>query len=238
VQSVARAADVLFAVAASPEGLAPRDVSDATGLSRQTVYHLVHTLVETGLLRRGTGNRLVLGLGAGTLAAAFQRQLGPGEQLRPYVGALADRTGELAYASAWLDSEITVVSVVRGSNVVQAREVVVGNSEDAAARASGKLLLALAPEAERAHYLDTHALRRRTPHTKTDRSELERELDEIAERRYALEDEEFAEGLCCISAPLGTTPFVIGISVPAERFRANSQDYLDSVLRVAAEKLD
>src|ERR1700756_2847417 len=75
IQSVGRAAAVLYAVAASPHGLAPREISDRTGITRQTVYHLVHTLVETRLLRRSAENRVVLGLGVGTLAAAFEHHI-------------------------------------------------------------------------------------------------------------------------------------------------------------------
>jgi len=228
---------VLYAVAEAPDGLAPREVSDRTGLSRQTVYHLVHTLTEVGLLRRGAGNRLVLGLGVGALAAAFQHQLVPEEQLRPYVNALAARTGELAYSSAWLDGEITVVAVARGSRVVQARDVVVGNRDDAAARASGKLLLALAPEEARNQYLSTHRLTRRTARTKTNRRELDREFEGIVEQGFAVDEEEFADGLSCIAVPLRATSFVIGISVPADRFRAERERYLESALEVAAEKL-
>jgi IclR family acetate operon transcriptional repressor len=237
IQSVARAADVLSVVAASFDGLAPREISDKTGLPRQTVYHLVHTLVESRLLRRGAEDRLVLGIGVGALAAAFQKQLGPQEQLRPYVGALADRTGEVAYASGWIDDEITVLAVARGSSIVQARDVVVGNSEDAYARASGKLLLAHAPDGEQTRYLDSHQLRRRTNRTKTDRKTLRRDFDEIRQRGYAVDLEEFAEGLCCIAVPLASTPYVIGISMPAARFKTDRDRYVDICLEVAAENL-
>ena len=233
IQSVGRAAAVLYAVAASSQGLAPREISDQTGISRQTVYHLVHTLVEARLLRRSAENRLVLGLGVGTLAAAFEQHIGAQEHLRPCVQDLASRTGELAYASTWQDGEIVVVSVARGTNVVQAREVSVGNTEDGHARASGKMLLALVSERERQLYLDTHRLRRRTPNTICNRQKLEREIADVRSRGYAIDDEEFEEGLCCVAVPLSPPLVVIGISVPAPRFRANSDRYVDAALGVA-----
>jgi IclR family acetate operon transcriptional repressor len=233
IQSVGRAAAVMYAVAASPHGLAPREISDQTGIARQTVYHLVHTLVGSRLLRRSAENRLVLGLGVGTLAAAFQEQIGPQEQLRPFVQDLAGRTGELAYASTWADGEIVVVSVARGTSVVQAREVAVGNTEGGHARASGKMLLALVSERERQVYLDTHKLVRRTPNTITRRKTLEREIAEARSKGYAIDDEEFEEGLCCLAVPLGPPLVVIGVSVPVARFRADRERYVTAALEVA-----
>jgi IclR family transcriptional regulator, acetate operon repressor len=233
IQSVGRAAAVLYAVAASEHGLAPREISDQTGISRQTVYHLVHTLVETRLLRRSAENRIVLGLGVGSLAAGFQRHIGPQEHVRPYVQDLASRTGELAYASTWEDGEIVVVSVAKGTNVVQAREVAVGNTEDGHARASGKMLLALVTDRERQHYLDTHQLTRRTPNTISTRRRLEREIAEVRSRGYAIDDEEYEEGLCCLAVPLGASLVVIGVSVPAGRFRADPDRYINTALGVA-----
>ena len=234
IQSVGRAAAVLYAVAASSQGLAPREISDHTGISRQTVYHLVHTLVETRLLRRSAENRLVLGLGVGTLAAAFQQHIGRQGHLRPYVQDLASRSGELAYASTWEDGEIVVVAVAKGTNVVQAREVSVGNTEDGHARASGKMLLALASERERQLYLDTHELTRRTPNTICSREKLEREIEDVRSRGYAIDDEEFDEGLCCLAVPLAPPLVVIGVSVPAARFRADQDRYVAAALGVAS----
>jgi DNA-binding IclR family transcriptional regulator len=233
VQSVARAADILYVVATSSHGLAPREISDQTGLPRQTVYHLVHTLVAARLLRRGEGNRLTLGLGVGALADAFQRQVAPHDHLRPLVEALAAETGELAYASGWRDGEIVVVAVARGANVIQAREVTVGNTEDGHSRASGKLLLAHVSEAERAEYLRTHSLRRRTPRTITGRSALVRELDTIRDQGFAVDDEEYAEGLCCLAVPLEPAHYALGLAAPADRFRARWSEYLANARAVA-----
>lgn len=56
----------------------------------------------------------------------------------------------------------------------------------------------------------------------------------MRDQGYALDHEEFVEGVCCLAVPIdgGASPFVIGVSVPALRFADN----LDSYLRAAAEE--
>ena len=156
VQSVAKAANILFAVAQSSKGLKPLEIVDRLGLSRQTTYHLLHTLVTLGMLTKAADNRFLLGLRIGALAEAFSRHLAAPERLLPYVRQLANETGETAYACGWWEGEIATLAVVRGRNAVQTAEVPHGNFSDAHARASGKLLLAFAESIKRERYLASH----------------------------------------------------------------------------------
>lgn len=211
-----------------------KDISEHLGISRQGAYHLIHTLVSQGFLARTADNRYALGLRVGALVAAFGRHLDPAEHLTPHVRALAATTGETAYASGWVGSEIVVVGVARGALPVQASEVVPGSVEDGFARASGKLLLAHSTPDRVDQYLESHPLRKRTPNTIADRPGFLAELEVVRERGYGLDHEEFVEGVCCLAVPIdaGASPYVIGVSVPAQRF----SDNLDSYLRAASEE--
>jgi IclR family transcriptional regulator, acetate operon repressor len=53
IQSVARAAAVLNAIARSPAGLTAQELSGVTRLSRATTYHLVQTLAAVGYIASG-----------------------------------------------------------------------------------------------------------------------------------------------------------------------------------------
>ena len=89
VQSVDRAMRILFAVAQSKDGLKAADVVAATGLPRQACYHILHTLVTTGILTRSSAGKYVLGLRASTLVEGFRRHLAPPEYLAPVVRRIA-----------------------------------------------------------------------------------------------------------------------------------------------------
>jgi DNA-binding IclR family transcriptional regulator len=218
----------MLAVAQSDSGLTTREISEQVGIGRQAVYHLLHTLVATGMLTRAEGNRYVLGLRVATLSAGFSRQLAPSEHLGPLVRTLAQRTGETAYAAGWWSGAITTLTIARGTNPVQAAEVPQGFVGDAHARASGKLLLALASQDVCREYLDTHGLKTRAPNTIVDRDKLEQEFERIREQGYAIDDEEFAAGLACLAVPIDArrSPFVLAVSGPKERVLAEQDSYL------------
>ena len=154
VQSAARTVGILLAVAQSDAGLSTKEISERVGIGRQATYHLLHTLVQTGMLTRDDRNRYLLGLRAGTLAEAFTRQLAPAEHLSPLVRELTQQTGETAYASGWWSGEIMTLSSTRGTLPVRAGDVPQGYAGNAHARASGKLLLAYAAPAMREAYLE------------------------------------------------------------------------------------
>jgi IclR family acetate operon transcriptional repressor len=239
VQSVARGASILLAVAQSAHGLTTKEISEACGIGRQATYHLIHTLVATGLLARSEGRRYVLGLRIGTLAEAFKRQLDPPEYLAPIVRRIAVETGETAYAVGWRNGEIVAFSRARGANSVQAAEIPEGQAGDAHARATGKLLLAYATPDGRRDYLAAHPLSRRTPNTVTDAGVLESQLAKIRDQGYVIESEEFAIGISCIATALdgGMAPFALGLSAPTERCLANADRYLEVMRRASSSAM-
>jgi DNA-binding IclR family transcriptional regulator len=233
VQSVARAMAILVAVANSPQGLRAMEIAQTLGLGRQATYHLLHTLIGSGMLTRNPQGLHVLGLQMATLADAFVRQLAIPEHLAPLVRRIAQETGETAYAVGWRDGEIVNLVAAPGSNAVHAMTVPQGYHRHAHARATGKLLLSHASPDLLERYLSTHRLERRTKRTLTSRKSLEQELDRVREKGYAIDREEFATGLCCLALPIGngSALFAVGISAPAERFDSNFDLYLKTMRR-------
>lgn len=235
VQSVGRALDILRYAAADPSGATAREVSEALGLRRPTVYHLLNTLVANGFLVRGKDRRYRLGLAVGQLAEAFRRSLSPPEHLIAHLRSLSLRTGEPTYITGWSDADIVVLARVPGQHPVSVGEFPLGMLGDAHARASGKLLLGLATPDARDAYLATHPPVALTANTIVDVAALEREFEEIRARGYALDLEEFTLGVCCLAAPLDAdAPYVISLAAPQKRFAEHFEEYIDAILETAA----
>ncbi len=235
VQSALRAISILLAVSESSNGLKVKDITDKLGLSRQVTYHLIHTLHATGIIRKNESNRYVLGLAAVAIAEGFHRQLAPPEHLARRVRAIVEATTETAYAGGWVDGEIVTLATARGESPVGAAKIPQGFSGYAHARAAGKLLLAMADPTLCEAYLQSHPREARTAKTITDHDQLLNEFQRIRECQYALDNEEFHDGIRCLAVPvegLGGR-FVLGLSVPSGRFEQNFNHYL-SVLTDAA----
>jgi len=235
IQSAVRTVSILLAVADSPNGLRAKEIMEKLGLSRQVTYHLIHTMHGTGIIRKNDNNRYVLGLATVSIAEGFSRQLAPPEHLARRVRAIVAATGETAYAGGWVDGEIVALATARGESPVGAAQVPQGYSGHAHARAAGKLLLAMVEPGQREAYLAKHPLDARTKKTIVDRDELMRDFERIRSRGYAVDHEEFHEGLQCLAVPvegLGGR-FALGISVPKQRFEENFDRYLAALLNAA-----
>lgn len=240
VQTAARTIKVLTEVAlAAPGGISAKAISDTLGLPRQVVYHLVHTLVSIGILRKAGGNSFVLGLAMAPIAEGFRVQLGSGDMFMRYATMAANATGETAYVVGWIGNEIVVLASARGASAIAAAEIPQGTTGDAHARASGKLLLGHAPSNVQDEYLSRHPLVARTANTIVGFDEFRAALEKARLEGVAYDNEEYSLGLACMAVPLGSTRvarMALGISAPVERFRANAERYRESLIEIASTR--
>jgi IclR family acetate operon transcriptional repressor len=235
IQSAVRTISILLAVADSTNGLKAKEIMEKVGLSPQITYHLIHTMQGTGIIRKNESNRYVLGLAAVSLAEGFNRQLAPPEYLACSVRSIVSATGETAHAGGWVDGEIVALATAGGIAPIGAAQVPHGYSGLAHARATGKLLLALAGSEVRDAYLASHPLERRTYRTITNHEDLMKEFEKIRAHGHALDNEEFYEGLQCLAVPVEGTGgrFALGISALKERLETNFDKYLAALLNAA-----
>lgn len=237
VQTAARTCALLVAVAnAGPQGITPKTLSEVLEVPRQVIYHLIHTLVSIGMLRKATAGSYVLGLSVAPIAHAFRQQLSSREFLQDYAMEAARVTGETAYVGGWLDGEIVVFASHRGSATITASVVPEGKVGDGHARSTGKLLLSMSSPAEIDEYLSRHPLRSLTPRTIKDRTMFDAELAQIRNMQVAFDREEYTAGLSCIAVPLGGAPgqLALSISAPTERFLERTDWYVATLKDIAA----
>lgn len=237
IRSVERAARLLTIVATAPESRRKvKDLSRQLGTSLGTTYHLLNTLVDAKLLTRDQGHQYHLGYGVGILASGYFRQTMPPSELTAPLKSVVEKTGESAYLSAWRHGELEVLCHLAGTRAVRVMDLKPGFHGVAHARASGKVLLAFAPAEERERYLATHPLEPITPHTITDISRLLTEIESVRARGYAIDDEEFSEGVGCIAVPIVDRSLLVGaytVSAPIERSRQLMSEYLECLRRAA-----
>lgn len=235
IQSLARGCQLLLWLAERPLGATAKQVAFGNRIALATTYHLLNTLVDEGLLTKDSQRRYRLGSRSAVLAQAYLRGSAVSQCLLTALRALAERTKETVYLADWGEYDIRVLASVEGTEVVRVAEVASSPYEDGHARANGKVLLAFAWPEIRENYLECHALRRLTARTICDPEALERELEGIRKRGYAIDDEEFGDGVSCVAAPLLVENQLIasfGVSVPTARFHARRAQLTAALLDV------
>lgn len=238
IASIVKAFTALSAIADRPGVISAKELSAVMDTPLATSYHLLKTLVAVGAIIKGPDKGYRLGPRIGALADAYLEDGEPVWHLSGTLNDLATKTGETAYLSAWRHGEIEVVATAEGSHAVRVAQLQRGAHGSAHARASGKLLLAYARPGLRSQYLADHPLERRTPNTITDMAKLEADFEQIRERGYSYDHEEFSEGVSCLAAPILSDGRIIGaytVSSPSTRFLAAEDDIRTALLEACRQ---
>jgi IclR family transcriptional regulator, KDG regulon repressor len=224
VKSVAKVLDILEHVAASKQPVSVSDLARGTGFNVSTAFRLVQTLVARGYVEQQDGQRsYVLGTRLYQLASAYLQGSDLATLARPHLEALRDEVGETVYLVIFSQGEIVQLCKADGPHVVSA-SIRSSEREPAYCTATGKVLLSgLSDEAFRS-YLAAVKLTPYTAQTITSRAKLEREIESVRAEGFALDLEEYAENLCCLSVPVrhphgGEITAAISVAMPKLRFK-------------------
>jgi DNA-binding IclR family transcriptional regulator len=233
VQSLDRALSILDAIGFSDQELSLADVSARVGLAKSTTHRLLNTLELRGFVSRNpiTGQYRP---GMKTL-----RSLGPGPHIHRVLEEVALRSGETANLGALVGSEILYVDRADSPHALR-WQLGVGERVPCHASGLGKAVLAfMQPEA--VERLLPGALEPRTDATITDRRALKAELEAVRRRGYAVDNEEFMEGVRCVAVPVrragGEVAAAISIAGPAFRLTRDRDEAQAAELRRAADEV-
>jgi IclR family acetate operon transcriptional repressor len=210
-------------------------LSEQTGLRIGTCYHLLRTLQHEGYVVRLPGGRYALGPRVAFLHDRWQAQFVAMPELKAILRVLRDRVNETSYIAGWQGNAIVLQDSLDGTNPVGVRYLRHGYRENPHARASCRSILSLLSEQRANAFLASYGeLSSLTERTITDPEALKENLREAARLGYALDYEEFAEGVCCCSAAfVDAGGFPIGsltISAPTGRFEDKRDELISAVV--------
>jgi IclR family pca regulon transcriptional regulator len=201
VQSVARALGILELFQERQSALTTSDIADQTGLNRVTAYRFCQTLLHLGYLDEVSPGTYRPGLKAVSLARAALKSRELPELALPYLRRLREDTGETVNMALLDPPNIIYVSRLLSDSLLALR-LFVGSRLPAHATSMGRAMLAYLPSDEVDAMLADVKLEAITSHTITNRRDLKAELRRIAERGYAVNDQEMIEGIRGIAAPV------------------------------------
>jgi IclR family acetate operon transcriptional repressor len=236
---VDRALDLIEALVAADGEVAITALAARTGLHVSTVHRLLATLLRRGYVRQNPEtSRYYAGAKLATLSEGRSRYGELRLRARPLLRALTESTRETANLVVLDDLQAVYIETVPSPQVVRLFTAV-GNRTPLHATGAGKVLLANLPAARRDALLDRLDLRGYTAHTIVDRAALRRTLDEVRERGFAIDDEEYDEGVRCVAVAVGSAGApvaALSISAPANRLtRQRCAEIAPALRRTAAE---
>jgi DNA-binding IclR family transcriptional regulator len=200
IQSIERAAAILRLLSGRSRRLGVAELAGELGLPKGTVHGILRTLQQVGFVEQDSDSgKYQLGAALLHMGSSYL----DGNELRTralnWADALAARSGESVRIGTLHESQVLIVHhVFRPDDSRQALEV--GALLPAHATALGKALLA--HHRYIAADLDRNSLQSYTAATITDVYRLRRELDEVAERGWASDQEELFHGVASIAAPI------------------------------------
>ncbi|MET7644470.1 IclR family transcriptional regulator [Streptomyces sp. NPDC005426] len=206
VRSVARAADILEALAAPSQGngLSVTEVGQACSISKSAAFGMLQTLRAYGLVSddgEGMNRRYRLGMSLARLGDRARSQVSLRGVAHPVLRDLTGVTGMASRLAVPEDGHAVVVDQVELDQRVRL-DLRMGQRELPHCTGLGKALLSAVPQSEAASIVERFGLPRRTSRTITDPATFLSHLRDIARVGYALDDEEDAEGIICIGAPV------------------------------------
>lgn len=222
-RSVQRVSALLKALAPTPGGQGLAELSAAVGLPGSTVYRLLATLIDEGLVERasdGTG-RYLIGLETFRLGSAVLNRLGIGQQVLTFLEELAADTGETVNLGALHGFHVLYLQKVESHHTLRASLTVGSATVPAHCSANGKMLLAHLSPSRLDALLDANTLEAPGPNTIVSEEVLREELDRIRARGYSIDDLEFAPDIRAIAGPIynheGHVVAAVAVAGPATR---------------------
>ncbi len=239
IQSLDRALMILKVVA-DAGGLTLTELASRTDQSAPTVYRVLTTLQSHGFVEiEEPGQLWHVGGGAFRVGSQFLRRTKVVERARQAMDRLMRATGETANLGVEMRDQVLFLSQVETHETIRAF-FPPGTLGPMHTSGIGKALLAWYPEA-RVRQIAAAGLPRFTAHSICDVAALLDDLAATRARGYALDDEERAEGMRCVAAPIfnahGEPVAGLSVSGPAFRLTAEKAAGIGALVRAAADEV-
>jgi len=228
------------------EGLArsetPRGISDLArelGLNKSNVHRILDTLREHNYVVQHESTGLYqLNLKLFEMGSRLLSRLHLKDVAQPWLSRVMEQTGESCHLMIYQDGEVIYLDKIENRLPVRA-VTELGGRAPATCVASGKVLLAYRPQEEVDRVLRN--LKRYTPKTITDRSQLEKEIDAVRRIGYAINREGWREGVCGAASPIliGPSSAIAAVAIlgPSDRLTLKRLQECGEMLTAATRQI-
>lgn len=189
----------ILSEAQAPMGVT--ELADRLGFHKSTVFNIMYTLLDLGVLEKAPANKVRLGMKFYTLSRPSAAGVFMISKIRPFLEEINRKTK----LSVFLGVRSALKAVIL-DKVDSTQEIKVSSSRGMKipliAGSHGKALLSLLPESQLDEILVEGNLKKFTAHTCTNPQSFKNLVRKTARDRFALDNEEYLEGIRSMAIPL------------------------------------
>jgi DNA-binding IclR family transcriptional regulator len=214
-QSLDRALVLLDELAGGPRTL--DQLAERLSVHKSTVLRLLRTLESHRFVQRSDVRYYRLGTSLFDLAFRALDERDVRRAVEPALRALNAETGHTVHLASYEAGEVIYIDKYESHHNVRMYSRI-GRRAPLHCTAVAKVLVAAMPADQRATVAQSITYEKMTPNTITTARAYLAELDRVAERGYAVDDEEHEEHIHCVAAPIrdarGGVVAAMSLSVP------------------------
>jgi len=215
------------------EALTHKDEMGVTELAKRvagnksTVYRFLNTLKELGYVRQNPqSEQYSLTLKMYITGSVVLDRIGVIKAALPIMEKLARETRETIHLATLDEGRLVYLHKIDSNQSLRVTMMSkVGHTAPFYCTGVGKALLAFQPEEIRKNILAKEKLKQFTPSTITDKTVLEKELENIREKGYSIDNEEHEIGVSCVASPIfdREKKVIASLSISAPHVRMASE---------------
>lgn len=241
--SVIKAFQILNAFSYAGEKLTLSQVAKKLDINIATAHRFLTTLQQVGAVVKMPDGYFELGLLLFTLGGRVSVVDAMNSIVQPHVDELAEQFGETIHAAILDNDEVCYVAKGEGARSLTIRTRM-GARLPAYCTGVGKVLMSRLPDEHCRQYAKSCTFKKYTDSTIGTAKQFLKELDQIRERGYSIDDEEFERGLCCVAVAIpmpasegNQLQAAISMSAPSVRLGEDKMKEVAGILQSHAEMI-
>ncbi|MDD3569530.1 MAG: IclR family transcriptional regulator [Lachnospiraceae bacterium] len=240
IQSIERAMSILELFEDGNREKSVKEIALKLDLSKSTVFGLINTLANLNYLHQNEDNlKYSLGLKVLALGSAVSQSNLLSKAANPHLQKLSFKFQETCLLAIEENGFVVYIDKTESSSSISINTRI-GTKKDLFCTGVGKCFLAFMPK-ENADNIINLGLRKLTPNTIDNASDLEKELNSIRKRGFAFDNEEYELGISCVAVPVfsnsGKIIASISLTGPTARIREIDLTDLSESLKFTAKAI-
>lgn len=201
--AIERTLSILELITASQKGLTNADLSRRLNIPKSSASYILRVLEKRGYLAREESGRYRIGLKLVSLTSGALTHLDFREIAKPVMADFLKKSRLPEVHLAVLDNGRAVyVEKIEAENSFIKMDIWVGHRLPIHTTSIGKALVAYMPEDDILRILELRGMEKKTRRSITNPHKFLQELEKVRKYGYAIDDEENAENVRCVAAPI------------------------------------